>query len=95
MCGALCPTCGKWGSVVKVHTVDGQPPAKGSDVIFVSLSCKHAFGREDFNEYNKIANAVKTQAADAIREIEARAADEIGVLFAKFVERRKPGGPKK
>jgi len=93
--GALCPTCGKWGSIVKVHTSDGQPPEKGSDVIFVSLSCKHAFGREDFNEYNKMANALKTEAADAIREIEAKTANEIGVMYAAYINKKKGGGVKK
>lgn len=92
--GALCPTCQTWQSIVKVHTKDGQPPEKGHDVIFVSLACKHAFGSEEFNEYNRIANKIAREAADRMTQIEADKQSAIGAEFAKFLERKK-GGPKK
>mgnify|MGYP001585342714 CR=1 FL=1 len=87
--GAFCPTCQTWGSITKVHTSDGQPPDKGTDVIFVSLSCKHAFGSEEFNTYNKIANRMKAEAAEAIREVEFDTQKKIGIEFQKFVEAKK------
>lgn len=87
--GANCPTCAKYQSITKVHTLDGKPPNKGSDVIFVSLACGHAFGSEEFNQYNKIANRVRFDAAEKIRAIEAETNSRISTAFAEFQANRK------
>ena len=90
--GAMCPKCESWQSIVKVHTADGQPPEKGDDVIFVSLACKHAFGKSEFNEYNKIVNNIKADTAERIRDIESKSSAAISVAFASFLEKKSKKG---
>jgi len=87
--GAMCPTCQLYQPIVAVHTLDGQPPRKSEDVIFVTLGCKHAWGSKEFNEYQKIAYKIDQEAAVRHRTIQEERNEKIATEFAKFQATRK------
>lgn len=92
--GAHCPTCQKYEPIQAVHTLNGQPPKKSQDVIYVSLGCGHAFGRDQFNDYQIIAAMVQSDAAAEIAAIQEAATKKISLMFAEYVQKHKEGSKK-